>query len=153
MFKEGRDLGMLMISANWLGLGWLLWGKGNQRQTAICLETFHPSPLRQRLFRGSHTRPLSALCSITQRRPRSPSVPRPGPALPAEPERPRRCPERGDNGKPQLGAALALALSLSPSAATQGAPPRQFTTSRSSPAARKWLDTFESLSPWTVRLL
>lgn len=54
----------------------------------------------------------------------------------------RRCPKLGDNGKPQLGAALALALSLSPSTATQGAPPRQFTTSRSSPGARKWLDRF-----------
>lgn len=89
MFKDGRDLGMLMISANWLGLEWLLWEKGNQRQTAICLEPFY-SPLGQRfdaLFQGSHTCMPSAFCSIIH--PRGVlSIPRLSPAgaqrVPAE---------------------------------------------------------------------
>lgn len=144
MFKEGRDLGMLMISANWLGLGRLLWKKGNQTKTTICLEAFHSSPLPQRfdaLLQDSHTCMLSAFCSIIQPPgPCSPSPPARAQRAPAERRLRRRCPRLGDNGKPQLGAALAPPLS--PSTATQGAPPRQSTTSRSSPGDRKWLDRF-----------
>lgn len=142
MFKEGRDLGMLMISANWLGLEWLLWKKGNQTLSVICLEIlFSQAAFRCPVPGLTYLHAVGILLhySVPGR-----AVHAPAGLSCARGAAARRCGgaarSRGDNGKAQLGAALAL--SLSPSTATQAAPPQQFTTSRSSPAARKWLGTF-----------